>query len=475
MNILTPVTDRVQTLNGSPIHPNGRYVIYWPQMNRRAASNHAFAHAVAMANQLRLPVLVYEGLTCSYPYANDRIHRFILEGAVDTAADFRDAGAGYMFHLRRRQSDPNDALYRVAQGAAMVVSDDYPTFIAARNNPRAAERLSCRFDVADSSCIVPMSRLEKREYAAYTIRPKIHKLLPQYLQPFLEPVIERRWTEGQPFPDLHTEVSADRITQLIADCEIDHSVPPSISFRGGARAARRHLEMFLDKRLPRYAAERNSPSNHATSNLSPFLHFGHISALEAALAARTRSLETDVPADEFLEELIVRRELAFNYARHAGRPESIGNLPDWAKTTLRKHAVDPRSPNYTREAFASAATHDPLWNATQKEMLLRGKIHGYYRMYWGKKIIEWSATCQDALDTMIYLHDRYALDGRDPNTYTNILWCFGLHDRPWTERPVFGQIRWMSLDGMRRKTDVEAYLKEISFLEQTGKDPFRID
>ncbi|HBY62106.1 MAG TPA: deoxyribodipyrimidine photolyase, partial [Solibacterales bacterium] len=179
-------------------------------------------------------------------------------------------------------------------------------------------------------------------------------------------------------------------------------------------------------------------------------------------------------AQEFLEELIVRRELAFNFALHSPNPECLVSLPEWARTTLREHAADPRPEVYRRDEFEKAKTHDELWNATQKELLLRGKIHGYYRMYWGKKIIEWSPTCQDALETMIYLHDRYALDGRDPNTYTNILWCFGLHDRPWGERDVFGKVRYMSLGGMQRKTDVKAYLREIELMERTGRDPFRL-
>ena len=165
--------------------------------------------------------------------------------------------------------------------------------------------------------------------------------------------------------------------------------------------------------------------------------------------------------DKFLEELIVRRELAFNFARFTVHPESLDALPDWARKTLQKHAADKRDPSYSRDQFESAQTHDPLWNAAQKELLLTGKIHGYYRMYWGKKIIEWSRTPEEALSTAIYLNDRYALDGRDPNSYANILWCFGLHDRPWPERPIFGQVRYMSLDGMRRKTDVDAYIQAM--------------
>jgi deoxyribodipyrimidine photo-lyase len=317
-----------------------------------------------------------------------------------------------------------------------------------------------------------MNLLEKREYAAYTIRPKIRKLLPEWLKPVSLPRLRRPF--GPPLPSLHTEVTRENIPTLVASCQVDHSVRPSISFAGGRPSAERHLRQFLERNLGRYARHRNEPSAHATSNLSPYLHFGHISSLEVALAAKEYAGRRRLVAEEFLEELIVRRELAFNHARRAEQPESLAALPDWARRTLRRHARDPRRPLYSREQFESAGTHDALWNATQKELLLRGKIHGYYRMYWGKKIIEWSKDCEDALATMIYLHDRYALDGRDPNTYTNILWCFGLHDRPWQERPVFGMVRFMSLDGMKRKTDVEAYLGEIDQLERTGQDPFRV-
>jgi deoxyribodipyrimidine photo-lyase len=317
-----------------------------------------------------------------------------------------------------------------------------------------------------------MNLLTKREYAAYTIRPKIHRMLPEHLKPCprIEPV--KRW--NLPAPQWHTPVEDSRIPSLVAECEIDHSVPPSLSYRGGRLAAEKLLGHFLANNLRRYARERNEPSAHATSDMSPYLHFGMISSLELALAAKQHADEHQLIADEYLEELIVRRELAFNYARHVAKPECLANLPDWAKETLRKHAKDHREPVYLRAQFENAQTHDELWNACQREMLLRGKIHGYYRMYWGKKIIEWSATCQDALETMIRIHDRYALDGRDPNTYTNILWCFGLHDRPWTERPIFGMIRYMNYAGMKRKTGVDAYLREIAHLQSSGKDPFRI-
>jgi deoxyribodipyrimidine photo-lyase len=466
------VKDRLRVLKAAPVRPEARYVLYWAQMNRRADSNHALAWAVERANELKLPVLFYEGLTCSYPEANDRLHTFILEGVEETARRCRARGIGYCFYLRRRCSDPNDILYRLAADAALVVTDDYPTFVAARHNASVPSKVPVAVHAIDSSCIVPMNLLAKREYAAYTIRPKIHRLLAEHLQPCPEPRPAREWSA--PPPKWHAEVADAQIPALVASCEIDHSVPPSVSYRGGRLAAEKHLAHFLEQNLRRYARGRNQPAEHATSNLSPYFHFGCLHAVEAALAARAHAAEHQLAADEFLEELIVRRELAFNYARHTDCPGSLEDLPDWARQTLRKHASDPRSPSYSFEQFERAGTHDDLWNACQKELLLRGKIHGYYRMYWGKKIMEWSPTCEDAAQTMIRLHDRYALDGRDPATYTNILWCFGLHDRPWQERPVFGMVRYMSLEGMRRKTGVDAYLREIARLERTGQDPFRL-
>ena len=276
-----------------------------------------------------------------------------------------------------------------------------------------------------------------------------------------------------PLP-FHVEVSTVNIQELVRSCEIDHSVQKSVSFTGGSAAAEKHLTEFLKCRLNRYAKERNEPSQHATSHMSPYLHFGHISSLQVALAATEYAQAHHLIADEFLEELIVRRELAFNFARFASDPRGFGDVPDWAKKTMEAHAGDVRDPLYTAEQMEDARTYDPLWNATQRELLIRGKIHGYYRMYWGKKIIEWSRTYRDALDLMNRLHDRYSLDGRDPNTYTNTLWCFGLHDRPWFDRPIFGQMRYMSFEGMKRKTDMNAYIEEIAELDRTGNDPKRI-
>jgi deoxyribodipyrimidine photo-lyase len=452
--------ERIRKLNDAPIRPAGRYVLYWCRSNRRVESNHALLFAAGLANQLRLPLLFLQELTCTYPCANDRLHTFALEGVPETEARLRELGIGFAFHLQRRKCEPADAVHSLAADAAAVVTDDCPLL--------PPEAFCAAGFAIDSSCIVPARSIDGRAYAAYALRPKIERLLPRFLKP-VPAVRVHRPCRGR-LAALHTEVGAASIPALVASCEIDHGVPPSISFGGGRRQARRRLERFLRYRLSRYAREKNDPAAQVTSDLSPYLHYGYISSLEIALAVRGYAAEHKLEAGEFLEELIVRRELAFNFVRHAARVDSLEELPAWARATLDLHRGDRRDPLYTAEQFEAAATCDRLWNATQKELLLCGKIHGYYRMYWGKKVLEWSAKPEDALATMIYLHDRYALDGQDPNTYANILWCFGLHDRPWPERPVYGTVRSMSLAGMERKTNAAAYISRIEGLERAGRE-----
>lgn len=459
---------RVKLLNDRPPRATGDYVLYWAQMNRRVDYNHSLIFAIERANELKLPVLYYEGLTCTYPSANDRMHTFVLEGVPDTAKALAELGVGYSFYLRRRISDRNNTLYELASRAALIVTDDYPVFIAAEHNKSVPPKLDIPYYAVESSCIIPPSLIPGPQYAAYTIRPKIHKLLREHMNP-PEPVRPKiKWRSA--VPDWHTQVASEDIPKLVSECEIDHSVPPSTAFRGGSAAAARRLQVFLESRLPRYTADKNDPVRHATSNLSPYLHFGHISSLQIAIESRRQAETHQLNADAFLEELIVRRELTFNYARTADI-YSFAGLPRWAQQTMLDHAKDRRDPQYTDEQMEQAQTYDELWNATQKELLIRGKIHGYYRIYWGKKIVEWAKTYDQARELMIHLHEKYSLDGRDPNTYTNVLWCFGLHDRAFRERPIFGKIRYLSLAGMKRKTDVAGYLRFVQSLEQGAADP----
>ena len=442
--------DRVRSLSDAPANPRGRYLLYHCRHHRRTQSNHALHFAASQANRLRLPLLVFESLSCDYPYASDRLHTFVLEGVPERAAELRQWGAGHIFELLRRKGQQSRLAELTAQAAA-VVADDYPGEV-----PTATWAV-------DSNCIVPSHAIEKRMYAAYALRPRIRRQLPQFLRPVPAVQLEKRY-RGAP------EVPKGAVAELVASCQIDHAVPPSTRFRGGRARAQAHLDRFLHHRLSRYARDKNEPGAHATSDLSPYLHAGYLSSLEVALAVQEYARRHKLIADEFLEELIVRRELAFNFAWHAAQPDTLAELPEWARQTLHKHRRDPRPKIYTREQFERADTYDNLWNAAQTELLLRGKIHGYYRMYWGKKILEWSETPARALATMVYLNDRYALDGQDPNGYANILWCLGLHDRPWPERPVFGTVRSMVRAGMERKTDVGAYIQEIRQLQHTGEE-----
>jgi deoxyribodipyrimidine photo-lyase len=404
--------------------------------NRRVASNHALLFAVSTANRLGVPLLVFESIDQAVPR---RYRTFALEGAAETAASLDKLGIGYLFH----DGPAGPKLHDLMRRAAAFVTDDFPETVASRFGLGMPADPGIESYAVDSSCIVPAAIIGERVYAAYSLRPRIRKLLPQFL--CAAPVLK---APAHRFPE-----RASRI-----------SVPPASGFRGGRAEAEKRLREFLKHRLSRYAAEKNEPSAHATSDLSPYLHFGYISSLEVALAVKEYAADHHLIADEFLEELIVRRELAFNFARYSSKVDSLSELPEWARANLRKHRKDRRDPVYTAEQFEAAATYDDLWNATQKELLARGKIHGYYRMYWGKKILEWSPTPEEALATMIRLHEQYALDGRDPNTYANILWCFGLHDRPWPERPVYGKIRSMARSGMDRKTDVRSYIREIEEL-----------
>lgn len=449
--------DRVRALNQAPLRPEAGYVLYRARRNRRVDANEALLHAAARANELGLPLLFLEELSCGSPLANRRRHAFVLEGVEETARRLKQAGIGYCFHLSPKPAGDGAAARALAVNAACVVTDDYPYGVET-----ASGEVLC--EAVDASCVVPMRSFSKREYAARTIRPKIQRVLKSYLQPFPALKVKRAWTGAA--PAFHTAVTAERIPALIDQCQIDQGVPPAIGQTGGRVEAERRLKVFLEEKLRRYARERNSPAAQATSGLSAHLHFGQIGAREVALAVRDYAEEHRLIAEEFLEELIVRRELSFNFACFASGPDWYAELPEWVRKTLDEHAADPREYVYSYEQFDAGLTHDALWNACQRELRLRGVIHGYYRMYWGKKVLEWSASPREAVDIMVRLHDRYALDGGDPNTYVGILWSLGLHDRPWAKRPVFGVIRYMGLEGMRRKTGVDAYLRAMAQLEE---------
>jgi deoxyribodipyrimidine photo-lyase len=462
-----PMQKRIVPLRHDTPCANARYVLYWMQIHRRAYQNQALNFAIEQANKLGLPLVVYEGLRPDYDQANDRIHQFIIEGAINNHKDFAKRGIRYCFYLMRDPQQGNRrAVAQLAQEAALLVTDDFPTFVVPEHNRAIVKQVDCPVYAVDANGVVPIRELKKEEYAARTIRPKIHRLLPVYLWHIEEinPKIKSanlklNFREETPLEKAH-------VAALLRGTKIDHSVTPSRLYHGGRNEALKRLNTFVSERLRNYNAGRNVTGEHWTSELSPYLHFGHISAMEVALAV----LHADAPADcidAFLEELIVRRELSYNFCHFNPKHATIEALPAWARQTIFAHANDKRPYIYSPEQFEAAETHDEVWNLAQRELLATGKIHNYVRMLWGKKIIEWSKTPQEALGTMIRLHHRYALDGRNPNTYTGILWCFGMHDRAWgPQRQVFGLVRYMTSDSMRRKINLPAYKAWVESCEK---------
>jgi deoxyribodipyrimidine photo-lyase len=463
---------RVTALHSADPNRRGDFVLYWMQIERRAEANDALNFAVNQANRLNLPVLVYEGLRYDYPHASDRLHTFMLENARGLRKRLNEKGIGHAFYLERAAADRRPIVRELLRRAALVVTDDYPAFIIPGHN-RALARLAGEARVpasaVDSRGVVPLAEFPRREYAARTIRPKLHRQLPYYLTPRDEPRPRRNGARID--PGFRAETWREPIAVKVASCEIDHRVPPvPHRFVGGREPALEKLRRFLDRGLDRYDGESNDPARGATSELSPYLHFGMIGAREVALTVRDARPGADRNVAAFLEQLIVRRELALNFCAREPRHGTLAALPDWAQRTLGAHDDDPREAVYTRAQFENARTHDELWNACQDELRLTGVIHNYLRMLWGKKILEWSRSHAEALRTMTRLNDKYALDGRDPNSATSFLWCFGLHDRPWGERPVYGTVRSMSSVNTRRKIDAAAYLAAIDALRRR-RDP----
>ena len=457
------INERVVQLNEKETNRNGRYVLYWMQMFKRTSHNHALIWAIRKANELKLPLVVYEGLKYYYPWASDRLHTFILEGVEEKRREFERLGIRYIFYLQKDESSPKNTVAKLARDAALIVTDDFPCFIIPGHNRRIAKPAEIAVHAVDSNGIIPMSKFEKEEYAAYTIRPKIKKLLPSYLKPFAEETVENDSTNIDIDASFETVVTADGIAELVSQSDIDHSVKPSPVYHGGTANGRERLMKFVEEILPDYDNARNKPDRDGSSRLSAYLHFGFLSPLEIALAVQ----DADAPQeskDAYLEELIVRRELSYNMTRHNPKYESLAALPDWVHKTMRAHADDEREVTYTLEELEAGQTHDELWNACQREMVLTGEMHNYVRMLWGKNVIAWSRSYEEAFETLVHLNNKYCLDGRNPNSYAGILWCFGKHDRPWMERPVFGQIRYMTSGSTGRKFDSKKYIQWTKML-----------
>ncbi|MFZ0428648.1 MAG: deoxyribodipyrimidine photo-lyase [Acidobacteriota bacterium] len=447
---------RIKRLNDRPERP-GRYVLYWMQQSQRAVFNHALEHAAAEASRLGLPVLVGFGLTAEYPEANLRHYRFLLEGLRDARDHLGKRG----IRLVVRLGDPARVALELAREAALLVCDRGYLRHQKQWRREVARRALCPTVQVESDVVVPVEVVsDKAEYAARTIRPKIHRHLGEYLIPL----------EAAPPESLHskTDIGGEDLSDLdalLTRLGIDRSVEPVERFwTGGTSAAERRFDRFLRESLTAYAASRNQPQTDHVSAMSPYLHFGQISPLYLALEARRRLAMAPEDVAVFLEELIVRRELAMNFVEYCSDYDGYSCLPSWAASTLDRHRGDRRPNLYSLEQLESASTHDPYWNAAMCEMRWTGFMHNYMRMYWGKKILEWSASPEEAFATALHLNNRYFLDGRDPNSFAGVAWVFGLHDRPWQERAVFGTVRYMNARGLERKCDIDAYVRKVGRL-----------
>ncbi|HIJ71708.1 MAG TPA: deoxyribodipyrimidine photolyase [Planctomycetes bacterium] len=449
--------ERITALNTRPIR-HGRYVLYWMQSAQRAEYNHALEYAIERADELDRPVVAIFGLTDDYPEATLRHYHFMLEGLRETQKAFEAKGV----RLVIRHQSPEEAAVEFGKEASLVVVDGGQLRIQRKWRADAAKKIKCPLYQVETNLIVPVAEAAVKEnFSAGTFRPRINKKLDYYLAG-MRHRRPKRDSLGMRFDSF----DISDIDRALSRLDIDRSVSEISTFRGGTSEAKKHLKHFIKDKLDLYGDIRNDPNKDGTSNMSPYLHFGQISPLYIALK---------VPASKgsgkgaYLEELIVRRELSHNFVFYNERYDKYAGLAAWAKRTLNYHAKDKRRYVYSLREFEQAKTHDPYWNAAQKEMMIKGKMHGYMRMYWGKKILEWSRSPMAGFKTAIYLNNRYELDGRDANAYAGIAWCFGQHDRAWAERPVFGKVRYMNANGLKRKFDADAYVEKVRNLEDSWK------
>jgi deoxyribodipyrimidine photo-lyase len=480
---------RINLLNEKSVRTDGELVLYWMIANRRAHWNFSLQRAVDWAAELKKPLVVLEALRSDYPWACDRFHRFVIQGMIDNSKTFSKSKATYYSYLERKPGEGDGLLAALAARACVVVSDDFPCFFLPKMVTAAKRHIPVRFELVDSNGLLPMRAADRTFVRAFDFRRFLQKTLTPHLAELpeenplagakfpqlgqLPPEIVKRWPAVAP-------EQLGRLAQDLSSLAIDHAVGPAL-FDGGEHAAHKQMQLFLKQRLSEYADSRNQPQQEVASGLSPYLHFGHLSAHEIftatmahenwnpnKIAAKATGSSSgwwgvDRAAESFLDELITWREVGFNMCSRRQDYARYSSLPDWAQTTLAEHADDPREFTYTLAEFAESRTHDPLWNAAQRQLVTEGRMHNYLRMLWGKKILEWSPSPQDALAVMIELNNKYAVDGRNPNSYSGIFWVLGRYDRAWgPERPIFGKIRYMSSENTARKVKVSEYIEKYS-------------
>jgi deoxyribodipyrimidine photo-lyase len=474
---------RQRWLRPGEVRASGDVVLYWMTAARRLNDNFALQYAAGEADRLARPLLILEALRVDYPWASARFHRFALDGMA-LHARILAGRAGHYAYVEPARGAGRGLLEALAARSCLVVADEFPGFFLPRMLETAAARITAPLVAIDSNGLLPLRATDTAYPSAYAFRRFLQKALPAQLEqvPDEDPLRARRLPPPAELPREVLERWPSLTPALlegaavVARLPIDQAVM-AVPLPGGAQAAATALLRFLEQRLPHYAQARNDPDAEATSGLSPWLHWGQLSAhrvlrelaLQEDWAGVPAGARADgrkegwwgmsVAAEAFLDELVTWRELGYNATAHLAGYDRWESLPQWARATLTDHEADPRPATYSLEQFENALTHDPLWNAAQRQLRAEGRIHSYLRMLWGKKILEWTRAPRDALDIMIQLNNRWSLDGRDPNSYSGIFWCLGRYDRPWPERPVFGKVRSMSSDATRRKVHVSGYLQ----------------
>ena len=476
---------RVRRVNDRPLDPDGAFVLYWMTAARRLRWNFALQHAVDLANELRRPLVVFEPLRCNYRWASDRLHRFVLDGMAANAKGAAQTRITYYPYLEPAPDAARGLLAALATCACAIVTDWYPAFFLPRLIEAGGRASRVRLEAIDGNGIIPLAEHGKAFTSARSYRAFVQRELRAHLQrlPDEDPLRRLAVDDRRAIPDaIYRRWPA--VPPALLDhgaslrmLPIDHDVAPA-SMTGGSAAAARGLRRFVGRNLAPYAECHNHPDDDCTSRLSPYLHFGHISAHEVFASIMTAERWTtrklarrgggaragwwgvSPSAEGFLDQLIVWRELAFNGCEWLPRYADYGSLPAWARGTLEAHAADPRRHRYSFESLAAAATHDEVWNAAQRQLRAEGWLHGYLRMLWGKKILEWAPDGGAALEWMESLMNRHALDGRDPNSYAGYTWVLGRYDRPWPERPVFGTVRAMTSESAKRKLRLRQLLKK---------------
>ena len=444
--------ERVQNLNEADLREGG-YVLYWMQSSQRAEQNHALEYAVQRANDLDQRLLVVFGLTDDYPEANLRHYTFMLEGLKDAQEALYKRG----IEMVVREGSPEEVALEAGKNASLIVTDRGYMRPQKKWREKVAREADCLVTQVESDVVVPVELASgKQEHAARTLRPKIQEYLEDYLVALRPTRVEKRSKNMQ-----EDGLDLSDVEKVLDGMDLDRSVGAlSHLHKGGNSEAKKIFRRFLKQGLGGYYANRNQPQTDYASHMSKYLHFGHVSPIWLALQARETSAKRD-NIESFVEELVVRRELSMNFVFYNNDYDSYSNLPGWARKSLEEHKGDEREYTYTRKQLENAETHDEYWNAAMKEMVHTGYMHNYMRMYWGKKILEWSNTPEHAYKTTLYLNNKYFLDGRDPNSFANVAWVFGQHDRGWTEREVYGKVRYMSSGGLERKTKPDQYVEKV--------------